>query len=104
MIAEDDEPAERTRASLKAQPARNLPIAQSPAEAAKSSPVEETFHDARQEPSASDAVQAQAAGSMHGDPTSEPLERSPEDLTSTSVNTFHSIPLDSPRYPCLRFL
>ncbi|KAL7285285.1 hypothetical protein ACG7TL_000380 [Trametes sanguinea] len=97
MIAEDDEPTERSRASLKAQVARNSPVALSPAEPAKSSPVEETFHDAPQEPLASEMAQAESADEAHDDPASEPHDRSPEDLTSASVNTFHSIPLDSPR-------
>ncbi|CDO71531.1 hypothetical protein BN946_scf184911.g1 [Trametes cinnabarina] len=96
MIAEDDEPAERSRVSFKTATSPNSLARSPPVETARSSPVQETFHDAPRgpEPLASETAQTEVPEDAYSARVSEP---SAEDLTTASANTFHSIPLDSPR-------
>ncbi|KAI0361665.1 hypothetical protein OH77DRAFT_1444400 [Trametes cingulata] len=99
MIAEDDEPAERSRASLNAAPPQTaMPAApQVPSEFSR---AQGAFHDASHEapPSAMETDEADD-GPVHVPAAPEPQseEPIPGDLTSASANTFHSIPLDSPQ-------
>ncbi|KAI0778149.1 hypothetical protein BD413DRAFT_100796 [Trametes elegans] len=94
MIAEDEEPAERSRASLNIPPPSDVavqPVPTPPTEAQGT------------------AIQARQASPVTGEkPTDDPeeAEDAPSplveepamgDMNSASANTFHSIPLDSPR-------
>ncbi|KAI0374205.1 hypothetical protein BV20DRAFT_961307 [Pilatotrama ljubarskyi] len=97
MIAEDDEPAERSRGSLNVAVSHTA-APEAPRVPPKPTGTQDTFPIAPPEPLPSpmetdDATNAPVAPSMDHE-AEEPIAG---DMTSASANTFHSIPLDSPQ-------
>ena len=92
MIAEDDEPVERSRVSIAKPPVTDTHLKQREPISAATSDGPDTFHDAPQEPLAVEPMDMDKPEIVP-----EPEEPIAGDMTSASVNTFHSIPLDSPR-------
>ncbi|KAI8995594.1 hypothetical protein BD414DRAFT_435643 [Trametes punicea] len=97
MIAEDDEPAEGSRVTLNVLSQRNSEATQIQAQQATTSDAQEVPSGDLQE--LLDARPMDVEVSLQGPSNSAPEshEPVPDDLTSASANTFHSIPLDSPR-------
>ncbi|KAI0639365.1 hypothetical protein C8Q77DRAFT_1152348 [Trametes polyzona] len=101
MIAEDDEPAERSRASLNAVTVNEKTVPSPEPQAPIVEDVQDRqaeFHDAPASPGGN-AMQTDEPDDPPAIPADEPDEPPLDDTTSASVNTFHSIPLDSPRPP-----
>ncbi|KAI0335309.1 hypothetical protein GY45DRAFT_901390 [Cubamyces sp. BRFM 1775] len=99
MIAEDDEPVERSRVSVGGPPVTDIHLKQKEPISASTSDGHDTFHDAPQEPLDIEPMDMDQAENVRAAPAPEPEEPIVGDMTPASVNTFHSIPLDSPSQP-----
>ncbi|KAH9849793.1 hypothetical protein C2E23DRAFT_905602 [Lenzites betulinus] len=100
MIAEDDEPAERSRASLQAPAVRAETKSPSHSQPAMHSDPQDVFHEASPDSPPMQAMQTDdEPEDLPPTSTDEPEEPSISGMTFASANTFHSIPLDSPQAP-----
>ncbi|EIW64703.1 uncharacterized protein TRAVEDRAFT_68460 [Trametes versicolor FP-101664 SS1] len=100
MIAEDDEPAERSRVSLPTATIAATAPSQALPQVLATHDVQDVFHDVPQEPPQSSEVPTDDEPDEPPIDAAEEIEEPPiGKMTSGSSNTFHSIALDSPRAP-----
>ncbi|KAI0651814.1 hypothetical protein C8Q79DRAFT_935006 [Trametes meyenii] len=97
MIAEDEEPAEKSRVSLTAPATSANGPSDEHAEVLRSIESQDSFHDALQEPAESDPMQTDDHTDDHMTSAPVPEVFALDGVTSASAGTLHSIPLDSPR-------
>ncbi|KAI0669935.1 hypothetical protein C8Q78DRAFT_1171319 [Trametes maxima] len=97
MIAEDEEPAEKSRVSLTMPAASTKEPSDEHAEILGSVESQDTFHDALQEPAESDPMQTDEYRGEHMASASVSEVSALDDVISASAGTLHSIALDSPR-------